>query len=230
MVRKIVAIGGGEIGLGETTHIDRRIVQLSGKALPSLLFLPTASGDAEGYIETVDRCFSRLGCRVSVLRLLNPSSEREQVRQRILSSDIVYIGGGSTSQLMTICTSLHLQYDLHEACDQGTVLAGISAGAICLFKAGPSDSLFDESETQSVTNGWTKGFGFLPYLHCPHYDEVGHTFDKLMRTASGQAIALENGTAVVSLDGRVSIIKEKADANVWQVLWEGNRLIKKRWD
>jgi len=72
---RIVAIGGGEIKDGETLNIDKFIVSLSGKERPSLLFIPTASHDAEGYIETVKKVYGELGCDVKILCLTKENIE-----------------------------------------------------------------------------------------------------------------------------------------------------------
>ncbi len=97
---KIVAIGGGEIGRPgtkiETKAIDREIIHLTGKKSPKLLFLPTASGDSEGYYEIVRNYFGKkLGCRVDVLYLIKEKLSKEQIERKILGSDIVYVGGAT---------------------------------------------------------------------------------------------------------------------------------------
>ena len=72
---KIIAIGGGEIGRpgypATTTKIDKKIIRLSGKKSPKLLFIPTASLDSEGYIKSVEKHFSKkLGCKIDSLCLI----------------------------------------------------------------------------------------------------------------------------------------------------------------
>lgn len=80
---RIVAIGGGEIKDGETLNIDKFIVSLSGKERPSLLFIPTASHDAEGYIETVKKVYGELGCDVKILCLTKENIEEDDIRDTI---------------------------------------------------------------------------------------------------------------------------------------------------
>lgn len=106
-MKKIIAIGGGEIGRPgypiETTKIDREIIRLSGKKHPRLLFIPTASGDAELYIETVKKHFGkRLGCKIDSLALLLRKYTKKELEYKILNSDIVYVGGGNTLKMMKI--------------------------------------------------------------------------------------------------------------------------------
>ncbi|MDD4324304.1 MAG: Type 1 glutamine amidotransferase-like domain-containing protein, partial [Eubacteriales bacterium] len=83
---KIVAIGGGELALDETRLIDEYIVRLAGKPEPRLLFIPTASSDAAGYIETVEKKFGALGCRVDSLCLISESYDDAEIRDKILSA------------------------------------------------------------------------------------------------------------------------------------------------
>jgi dipeptidase E len=93
---KIVAIGGGEIKDKETEKIDRLILELTGKSKPNILFLPTASSDAEGYWITFKEYFSSLGAIPSVLKLVENSPSHNEIERIILSSDAIYVGGGNT--------------------------------------------------------------------------------------------------------------------------------------
>ena len=102
-MKKIIAIGGGEIGRRETVKIDKEIIKLSGQKRLKLLFVPTASSDSEKYIEVVKKYFGKkLGCLVDVLYLVNRKVSRQEIKDKILNSDIIYVGGGNTLKLMTI--------------------------------------------------------------------------------------------------------------------------------
>jgi dipeptidase E len=95
---KIVAIGGGEIGRPgyrmETISIDKEIIKLSGKKNPKLLFIPTASSDSESYYEVIKKYFGKkLGCKNDVLYLLKNKISKEEIREKIFGTDIVYVGG-----------------------------------------------------------------------------------------------------------------------------------------
>lgn len=102
---KIIAIGGGEIGRPgypiETEEIDREIIRLSGKKHPKVLFIPTASGDSPLYYETFKKYYGeKLGCKTDVLYLLKTKPSLEEIREKILNSDIVYVGGGNTLRML----------------------------------------------------------------------------------------------------------------------------------
>src|ERR1700691_176496 len=131
MPRAIVAIGGGDIRTRGTAAIDREIIRLSNKKIPRLLFIPTASSDSEMYWKHVDEYFGGfLKCKTDVLFLIREQPSREQIRKKIQSADIVYVGGGNTLLMMRVWRRLGVDKLLKAAYERGTVLSGISAGAI----------------------------------------------------------------------------------------------------
>jgi dipeptidase E len=126
---KIVAIGGGEISQGETDRLNQYIVSLTGKAKPRLLFIPTASHDAPGYIETVRQRFGALGCDVDALCLYTQTYQVSEIEDLILGADIVYVGGGDTVRMMEKWSETGVDAALKEAYRRGVVLSGLSAGS-----------------------------------------------------------------------------------------------------
>jgi len=144
-MKKIVAIGGGEIGRPEhsieTLKIDREIIRLSGKKQPKFLFIPTASIDAGDYVKVVNSYFGKkLGCAIDVLYLVNRKTSYQEIKNKILNSDIIYVGGGNTLKMLKLWRKLGVDKILAVAYKKGIVLSGVSAGAICWFKYGHSDS------------------------------------------------------------------------------------------
>lgn len=139
-MKHIVAIGGGEIGRPgypiETTAIDKQIISASGKMNPNVLFVPTASTDSSGYCEVFRQHYGkRLGCTVTVLNLYSEPTEAA-IEQEIDNADIIYVGGGNTLKMMTLWRRMGVDKLLANAYENGTVLCGLSAGAICWFEAG----------------------------------------------------------------------------------------------
>lgn len=203
----IVAIGGGELGLGETRLIDQEIVRLSGKTNPALLFLPTASRDAENYIDTVKMQFGALGCQVSALCLTRDGMTADMAREAVGAADIVYVGGGSTAFMMTQWQKFGVDEALKTAYARGAVLSGLSAGSICWFVAGHSDSdLIDNNGVGAYR--WVNGLGLLPFVNCPHYDEPERqSFDEMVKEQDLEGIALENNVALVATNGGYAILK-----------------------
>jgi len=231
---KIVAIGGGEIGRPgypvETTEIDKEIIKLTGKKSPKMLFIPTASSDSEGYINVVHEHFGkRLGCRVSELYLLNRKNTIKDLEEKVLRSDIVYVGGGNTLKMMNAWRKTSLDEILKVAGDRGIVLSGLSAGAICWFKYGNSDSKrFTKSGASLIR---VSGLNFIPALFCPHYDiekDRKAGLKDLMKKTSGIAIAVENCCAVEIVDDKFKIISSKNTANAYRVYWKDEKYFEER--
>src|SRR5579864_2384674 len=103
MAGAIVAIGGGLIRTRGTAEIDREIIRLSNLRHPRVLFIPTASSDSELYCTRFAEYFGNfLKCKTDVLLLVNTSPSANEIRRKVLSSDIVYVGGGNTLFMMRV--------------------------------------------------------------------------------------------------------------------------------
>jgi len=146
----------------ENLSLDGYILAASGVAVPKVCFVGTASGDAQTYIDKFYAAFSTLTCTPGHLSLfkLEPGDWRE----KLLEQDVIYVGGGNTRALLVLWREWGLDRVLREAWESGVVLAGISAGSICWFQQGLSDS---------VTAGEVLPLdclGFLAGSNSPHYD------------------------------------------------------------
>ncbi|MDD5463772.1 MAG: peptidase E [Candidatus Moranbacteria bacterium] len=232
-MRKIIAIGGGEIGRAgvknETLAIDREIVKLSGKENPKLLFIPTASGDASGYIESVQNHFGKkLGCKIDSLELITKKYSKKEISDKILNSDIIYVGGGNTLKMMKVWRKFGIDVLLEKAKKNGIVLSGLSAGSICWFRYGNSDSArFGKNKEASMIR--VRGLDMIPTLHCPHYDiEKGReeSLKEMMKKNRGVAIAIDNCCAIEIIDDEYKILKSKKTANAYKVYWKNGKYFK----
>lgn len=229
---KIVAIGGGEIGRAkedgigfypvETTAIDQAIVRLTDKRQPTLLFIPTASYDSVGYYEVVRQHFQTIGFKsIDVLYLSDKQPGDTQIRNTILSHDAIYVGGGNTLRMMTIWRKFGIDTILTEAMQRNIVLSGISAGSICWFSSGSSDSRKFSSNSKQLIN--VTGLGYIDALHCPHYDAEPFRQPDLkrrMKNSSKVAIALDNGAALEVIDHTYRIITSKPNAKARKIYWK----------
>lgn len=231
---KIVAVGGGEIGRPgtsiETEKIDREIIKLSGKKHPKLLFIPTASSDSEGYVEVVKKYFGkRLGCKVDVLYLLRERPSKQDIRRKILGTDIVYVGGGNTLKMMKRWRKLWVDKILKEAAKRNIVLSGVSAGAVCWFRYANSDShRFTNHKAPMIR---VKGIGLIPALCCPHYNserERKPALKNMMKKTPGVAIALENCSALEITNDVYRIVTSKTHAGAYKVYWDRGRFCEER--
>ncbi|MDP2656647.1 MAG: Type 1 glutamine amidotransferase-like domain-containing protein [bacterium] len=224
-MKKIIAIGGGDIGRPgypiETTKIDKEIIKLTGKKNPVLLFIPTASGDSESYFETVKNYFGKkLGCRTEVLYLLKGALTQQEIKNKILSADIIYVGGGDTLKMMQAWKKYGVVVLLRQAYDKGIVLSGLSAGAICWFKYGNSDSRKMKNPNAPLIK--VSGLNLVSALLCPHYDfEKDRKSDlkKMMKKTEGIAVAIDNCCAIEIIDETYRIISSKKMANAYKVFW-----------
>lgn len=233
---RIVALGGGEIGRPhenggnypvETTAIDKEIIKLTNKKHPKFLFIPTASSDSIGYQKVIKQYFElQLKCEVEVLELINKNYSQEEIKLKILTSDIIYVGDGNTLKMMQLWRKLKIDEYLYEAFQNNIVLCGLSAGSICWFNYGLSDSMKFTSKDSDFNFIKVKGLGIISALHCPHYDiEVNRKegLKKIMRkTPKIVAIALDNCSALEIVDDKYKIITSKSTAKAYKMYWKNN--------
>ena len=235
MPKTIVAIGGGEIRTRATLPIDREIIRLSNKKNPRLLFIPTASSDSEIYWKRVQEHFGGfLKCKTDVLLLIKEKPSGEQIRNKISSADIIYVGGGNTLQMMRIWRRLGVGKLLIAAYERGTVLAGISAGSICWFDSGHSDSMsfYDPRKWKYIN---VKGLGIIRGINCPHYNGGTRriprrkSFQALIRKTGGIGIAIDNHCAIEFRDGRVfKVLESKSRAKAYRVFKRRQDVVEER--
>lgn len=229
---KIIALGGGEIGRPgysiETTRIDKEIIQLTGKKSPKLLFIPTASSDSEGYIKVVREHFGkRLGCKVGTLLLTKEALSQKVLEKIILSADIIYVGGGNTLKMMTLWRKFGMDKILQKAYKKGIVLSGLSAGAICWFNNGNSDSRKFTSGSKKLLK--VRGLGFINALNCPHLNTEKYRekdLKRMMKITSGVAIALDECAAIEVVDNWYRIITSKKEAKAYKFYWKSGKYFK----
>jgi dipeptidase E len=228
---KIVAIGGGHIGaLGnpiETTQIDLEIITLTGKRSPRALLIPTASGDSDSYSDAFRQHYGeRLGCSTDILSLIRTKPTRSEIEDKILGSDLVYVGGGNTLRMMRLWRRLGVDDVLRDAFDRGIVLSGISAGAICWFRFGSSDSRKYANPDASLIR--VHGMDIFGGVLCPHYDTELDRRPKLhemMSKISGVAIALDNCCALEIVEDQQRLLRSKDTAHGYRVYRKHGRVV-----
>ncbi len=157
---QIVALGGGGFSVGESLAVDRYVLRQARGERPRVAFVGTASGDADSYLVRYYAAFSGLACETTHLPFFRRTPD---LRSFVLEQDVIYVGGGNTKSMLAVWREWGLPEILREAWESGTLLAGISAGAMCWFEQGVTDSAGD-------TLGPMDCLGFLPGSCCPHYD------------------------------------------------------------
>jgi peptidase E len=194
--RRIAAIGGGGFLMDdESLRQERWLLELTrpeAQPRPRVLFVGTAGGDGErGQLKFL-RAFSQLDCRPACLPFF-PYDMKRDYRQAALDADLIYVGGGNTPAMLAVWREFGFETALRQAYEQGTVLAGISAGANCWF---------EQYITDSVPGGGVRpGLGWLPGVYCPHLDSEPWR-QPLLAAQAAPAVGAGDGVVVLYEDGR----------------------------
>jgi dipeptidase E len=134
-------MGGGGFTMHERTPaLDRFVLGLAGKPVPKICFLPTASGDPREQVTRFYECFGEWPCEPTIISLFHLGRDRIDPIERLLEQDAIYIGGGSMRNMLAIWREHGIDDAMRTAWENGVVLAGLSAGAMCWFESGLSMS------------------------------------------------------------------------------------------
>jgi dipeptidase E len=209
----VIAIGGGGF-LAEPRNyaLEKYILDQTGRDRPNVLMIPTARGDDAEYVARFHAAFGELGARTQHLPLFHRTPD---IRSLVLAQDAVFVGGGNTKSMLAVWREWGLPEVLKEAYESGIVLGGQSAGAICWFE-------------QGVTDSWADGLrplecmGFLPGSCCPHYDgevERRPAYHALVqREELKPGYAIEDAVAAHFRNGRLErVVSKKAGAQAYYV-------------
>lgn len=213
-MRQIIALGGGGFSMEpDNPLLDLYILKQAGKAKPKICFLPTASGDADNYIARFYDFFNQQNCHPSHLSLFEPPTR--DLESFILEKDIIYVGGGNTKNLLALWREWGLDHILRKAWDQGVILAGVSAGSICWFEQGVTDSFGDGLEPIEC-------LGFLKGSNCPHYDGAADrrpAYHQLIETGKIQAgVATDDGVALHYKELQISkVVSSRSNAKAYSL-------------
>jgi peptidase E len=154
---QVIAIGG--VIAQEDLALFPYIVAQARRSRPRVGYLPTASGDSAAFIGKFYQHFSGLSCELSHLELFGRVPNLEKY---IPEQDVILVSGGNTKSMLALWRDWGLDVLLRRAWEAGAVLAGFSAGAICWFSEGLSDSWVDRL-------GPVPGLGLIGGSCCPHY-------------------------------------------------------------
>lgn len=156
-------MGGGGFTMNERSGaLDRFILELTGREVPRICFLPTASGDPRDQVTRFYECYGDWHCEPSVLSLFHLGRDRIDPIAHLLAQDVVYVGGGSMRNMLAIWREHAIDDAMRTAWERGIVLAGLSAGAMCWFEGGVSMSGGAPETVQ--------GIGLLPGSLSVHLD------------------------------------------------------------
>ena len=208
--------GGGFDGYDRTGRpplMETYILQQSGKKKTRICFVGTASGDSEGYQRMFYSAFKKLDCVPSHLSLFKPPVG--SLEKYVLEKDVIYVGGGNTRNLLALWKLWGLDKIMKRALEKGIVLCGVSAGSICWFEEG-------------ITDSWTsplmplKCLGFLKGSNCPHYDgekDRRPSYHRLLAQKKiGPGYAADDGVAIHYINGTIHrFISFKPQARAYKV-------------
>jgi peptidase E len=219
--RQIIAIGGGGMSTAPRDQaLDRYVLSQVGSANPYICFLPTATGDSDAYIARFYATVAHYRCRPSHIPLF---ARTPDLRRMLLTADVIYVGGGNTKSMLATWKDWDIPALLRRAWNSGIVLAGVSAGAICWFDTGITDSWADDLYGLPC-------LGFLRNTCCPHFDGEPERRPALHRlVGSGavpRALALDDGVAAHFVGRRLErIVTSRPDATGYDVRRNGSKAV-----
>lgn len=203
---EIIAIGGAAFSAEpRNLSLDRYVLDQSKKSRPKVLMIATATGDNTEYIAKFYAAYSALDARPAHLPLFHRTPD---LRALVFAQDVIFVGGGNTRSMLAVWNEWGLPEILREAAASGVVMAGVSAGAICWFEQGVTDSWADRLRPLPCL-GWLSG------SCCPHYDgelERRPAYHTLL--SEGQikpGYAIEDGVAAHFKNAELAAVVSKRD-------------------
>ena len=226
----IVAMGGG--GFSMEPHnplLDDFVLSLSRRQPARVCFIPTASADSASYIVNFYRAFSRRCVATDLTLFASPALDRHPARSSELAAfvaeqDVIYVGGGSTANLLALWRAHQLDVALRDAWSRGTVLSGVSAGMLCWFSGGLTDSFGGLERLND-------GLGLIEAMACPHYgsDDRRHAFHQTIVEGSEAGYAAEDGAAFhFAGTSLAEVVSSRPEAAAYRVERSDGRAIETR--
>lgn len=228
---EIYSLGGGRITLEESIKIAEKLVKLSKAEEPNVTFLPTAKKDYKEYIESFDHIFGeKLKCNTKTLKLYENNPQESFIRHIINKSDIVYVGGGNTRMMLNKWEEKNVNQILRNAYSENEVImSGWSAGGICWFDKGHSDS-----ESYEKNGKWEyiliEGLGLVDDVtFCPHYRSQNRqkSFRKYVKKHDLKGLAVDDFSAVHIKENKMKVSSLREGSKVY-VLYKENGGVQKK--
>ena len=219
-MRQVIAIGGGGFGrTQESNLIEQYILDQTSKTKPKICFIPTATGDLDSYIVNFYSVFTKLKCEPSHISFFKRTID---LQAHIQKQDAIFVGGGNTKSMLAVWRDWGLDLILKDAYARGVVMSGVSAGAICWFEGGLTDSWASDLKMMKCMN-------FIPGNCAPHYDEEPERRPATKRFLENQSIdfmyGIEGGAALHFIDEIPnSTIRFKKNKNAYKVTFDGKKI------
>lgn len=214
MKKQIIAMGGAALPMElDNLLLAEYFLKQTGKRNPKVAFIGTAHGDAESGRLRFYAGFSQFTCRPTHLPLF--ARTPRDLASFVLEQDAIFVGGGNTRSMLAVWREWGLDRHLRDAWDAGVVLGGASAGSICWFEHGLTDSVAGPLTAMPC-------LGFLAGSNCPHYDSEAArrpTLHRLIaRGTLPDALAADDGVALHFVDTQlVKAVSSRPRANAYRV-------------
>jgi dipeptidase E len=216
---RIVTCGGTGFVGRQALRMHEQVRALCGRKRPRALLIPTASYDDPERVKGFERVYGRkLGCRTQSLLLLGNRPDKRTLRDAIEAADIIFVSGGNTLKMMRRWRYLGVDRLLMRAHKRGVVLAGSSAGALCWYAWGHSDS-FAYYHPDNWKHCCVHGLGVLPATGCPHILAENRLadFQRMMRVRPGVGLAMDNDAALFFVGNGYRAVSTRRGAKVFKV-------------
>ena len=205
-MKRIIAIGGGELRERTTIKIDEYIAKLAkehaGENRANALFIPTASHDYMPYYNTFHKVYTgTFNIKTDVALTVFKEPDMERIRAKFEKADMIYVGGGDTVFMIEHWKQSGLLPLIKDAYDRGVIIVGLSAGAICWFSDIYTDSTAALGEGDKYT--MFQGLNWIEGKISPHYGARMLDFDKIVCYNLGCAFGIEDDAALVIEDGEI---------------------------
>jgi peptidase E len=220
--RHIIGLGGGGDTPEQTQLLDDYVLAATGKERPRLLYVPTASAESDLAIVGF---YERFEGRGELSHLKTFPWPPADLRDLLFSQDAISVSGGNTANMLAIWRVHGIDALLREAWENGVVLWGASAGMICWFEAGVTDSFGPRLAGMDC-------LGFLPGSACPHYDGEKRRrprYRELIDGGFAEGVAADDGVAIHYVGTEISeIVTCRPGAAAYRVTREGEEKIETR--
>lgn len=195
-IKNLVVIGGGLLRKGETLHIDEFIAKLPKKKNPKVIFIPIASNNLRDYIRVFEKTYKELGANVETIELSDKIKIDKSLKDKIISSDIIYFGGGDVDSLKKWINKKSFIKIIQTAYDKGVVISGLSAGTVVWY-----DYFLEKINNEFKIK---KGIGWIKGLMIPHFEDDEELIKVLTEKArKNKIIAIEDNCAVYYQDNKI---------------------------
>ncbi len=223
--KHVIAFGGDGFYLNPQNKLSANFVLgLTGVERPNVCFIPTAGGDTPAYMDVFVQRYSPDLCEATQLKLFN--REIKDLRSYLLAQHVIYVGGGNTANMLAIWRVHGVDEILREAYEAGIVMCGTSAGSLCWFECGVTDSF--GLDLAPINDG----LGFIKGSNCPHYDSEAlrePQYQKFIAEGLAAGYAADDGAALHFVNGQFAeAISSKPTSRAFYVEKKGDEVVQRQ--